>query len=262
MYKSRFQILYKTNFLTINFSEYEISGSSPELLMNFDRMATQYQTCSFERIEETKKLKICQVQKLLKNFQNCKRKEILFQDSLNECLEKDWSKSLANLEERIDSKFDSKINAVTTKIENLEQENFNLKYQLRNKSIFFDFGLKDHISTSGSEVLKFDLERTSSPDKPYNSASGVFSVSRSGLHFFHLHYLPKTSSGTSYVDIFIDEEVGCRAYSTNDYTSASCAIVRYLEKGQHVFVKKYGQIYKGNPTTDQVYTGFMGVLLQ
>ena len=106
-----------------------------------------------------------------------------------------------------------KIELKFSKIENLEQENLNLKHQLHDKSIFFDFGLKDHISTSGSGVLKFDLERTSSLDKPYNSASGVFSVSRSGLYFFYLYYLPKPTKGLKYANISVDEEIGCRAYS-------------------------------------------------
>ena len=100
-------------------------------------------------------------------------------------MEKDLSKSLTDLEERIESKYDAKINEMTTKLENFELENLNLKHQQLNKSIFFDYGLNDHIRTSGYEILKFDLERTSSPDKPYDSNSGVFTVSRSGLYFFH-----------------------------------------------------------------------------
>ena len=100
----------------------------------------------------------------------------------------------------------------------------------------------------------------------------IFSQNQSNKHFycfpfwfifFHVYYYPKTIKGTTLVEIYIDEEIGCRAYSYYDNNSASCPILRFLNKGQRVFVKNGGQIWRGNPyANSEVYTGFMGVLLQ
>ena len=170
----------------------------------------------------------------------------IVQNSLNEGME--------NLEERI--------NEITTKLKDIEFENQNLKNQLQKKPIFFDFGLSDHVYSNGHGMLKFDLERTSSDDKPYNSASGVFHVTRSGLYFFHVYYIPRLRGEHSFVDIYINREISCRAQSKLNNQSASCAIVRFLNAGEHVFVMKIGQIWMGNPASSGPYTGFMGVLLQ
>ena len=155
--------------------------------------------------------------------------------SLSEEMEKCWANSITNLEERM--------NEITSELKIIKSENLNLKNQLQKKPIFFDFGLENHVYTSGVEILKFDLERNSSPDKPYNSASGVFHVTRSGLYFFQVYYKPRYDDQHTGVSISIDQEIACSAYSYVNHQSASCATVRFLKAGQHVFVKKRGQLW-------------------
>ena len=143
-------------------------------------------------------------------------------------------------------------------------ENITSQVQLGSESsseeaIYFDYGLKTHMTSTGTEVVKFDYQRAVSTTKIYDETTGKVTIPVDGRYYFYVHGLPYEKSGWFSLYIYVDDELACKAYK-DDGTRAnmSCAIVRHFKRGQTIYVKKSNKLSgSGNP-----YTGFLGFKIQ
>ena len=144
----------------------------------------------------------------------------------------------------------------------LQRENALLKKILDTASenqIYFDYSLSDHMTSTGYEIVKFDVPRAVSSKKIYDESTGKVTIEEAGLYYFFVHGYPYEESDVFYLEMYIDDEEACSAWK-RDGTKAhmSCAIVRDLKTGQQIYVKKYNKLYGSNYPA----TGFSGFKLQ
>lgn len=127
------------------------------------------------------------------------------------------------------------------------------------EAIYFDYGLKNHTLSSGWKTVKFDIPRAVSPTKIYDSSTGKVTIEEPGLYYFYIHTLPYDTLGEFYLFIYVDDERACKAFKIDGIKNhMSCAIVRYLKRGQQIFVKTTDKIFNSFYSS----TGFLGFKLQ
>ena len=143
--------------------------------------------------------------------------------------------------------------------DNLMSEIETLAQSGSKEPIFFDYSLRSYMTSTGTEIVKFDDPMAVSATKIYDRSTGKVNIEEDGLYYFYVHGLPYEKSDSFYLEIYVDGERACKAYK-EDGTRAhmSCAIVRHFKRGQTIYVRKYNKL-TGNSGP---HTGFLGFKVQ
>ena len=145
-------------------------------------------------------------------------------------------------------------------LENVSSRIQTLAQSSSKEPIYFDYTLGHHMTSTGVEIVKFDVPMAVSPTKIYDRSTGKVTIEEDGLYYFYVHGQPYEKSDYFNLNIYVDDEKACRAYK-EDGTKAnmSCAIVRHLKRGQKIYVQKKNKLY-GRASYPN--TGFLGFKLQ
>ena len=148
-----------------------------------------------------------------------------------------------------------------TSSKNLENISPNIPTVAQSSSkepIYFDYGLRNH-TLSGWKTVKFDIPRAVSPTKIYDSLTGKVTLEEPGLYYFYFHTLPYDKRGSFYIHLKVDSERACEVQKAEGIKhNMSCAIIRYLKRGQQIFVTTSAKIFNSYYS----HTGFLGFKLQ
>merc|ERR1711868_220312 len=268
------------------FSEITDGKSYWSLSENFQRLSENYQSCLVQKAEIHGTLKEYQatfvnhvsekLNDLKKDVKEISTSDLDHSEKIND-LKKDVNEiSTINLDysDRI-IVLEKSLTSISEDLSTLKS-NFNA-YQAQNdlsanfdpKEVYFNFGPKNAMQGEDG-VMKFDEDRGSGKDHSYDPNTGYFTVKYEGLYFFSLSFLrwAKQSTTSTWADIKIDNEIGCRAYSDGDAAgngwhrdTVSCSVVKRLKPGQKVaFVKNAGGLNRG--PAEHPYTGCLGYMIR
>jgi len=233
--------------------------------------ASKIQDNFISKIEDLAQSNSQEIEKVVVELKASKEMLLLKNDDLNEQIENVKTASQSS-QRKLQASLDKvqRENVLLTRnletaSENLENVSSRLQSVAQSTSkepIFFDYTLGDHMTSTGKwEIIKFDRPEAVSATKIYDESTGIVTIEEDGLYYFYAHGLPYEKSDSFWFNIYVDDEMACRAYK-DDGTDAhmSCAIVRHLKRGQTIYVIKYNKLLGAGSSYPN--TGFLGFKLQ
>jgi len=179
----------------------------------------------------------------------------------------------SSISENLESKFEKKLEEILAeKNENMarmERQMKDIKQELldeKSKSkIYFQYGLSKHKFEKNWSKILFDVD-LGSGNHTYDPSTGDFIAEHEGLYFFLCGFLRlawgEVKEQDTVVDFYVNDEHNfAAAYSQTleNFTwgsSATLSIVRYLNRGDRVYLKMQGSLHYGLKTNPKTY--FLG----